>query len=466
MAKAGRSREPRRWEKVPGRTGVYRRGNRYQINFRDSDGTVRWRVVGDNPDEAERARKEILRLAKRGIRLPGRTITIAELRERWLEKIASEVEQGTLSRRTYIRYSEVARSQIQPRLGKQIVRNIDRFAIAAFVDELRTRGLARTTQELVLKTLSQLLAYAVETGFHGYNPVTEFRANDRSRPADHDEAASITLRILDETDLERLLEAATWSWRPGFIVAARAGLRSAELLALEWRDVHMSSVRVRRLLLRDGTLHEFDRTDPRRREIPISAGNRIPRPPDLPDPLLRSILVVGGTEKPRSARSLDLAFHTAASRAGLVGNLTASALRDTFAARLIHDSTDCLDIAGQLGQSFESVYRRYTRVFAAAGRLEAAKRARREARKAQPRPARAKLPPLSPATWSGEVVAVPVDEVEKKTGRKLVDIRPYSGDPYLEIRGNVRREVVHVPVELVRKRGSAASATKRPRRGE
>jgi integrase len=355
--------------------------------------------MGESLPEAEQARREIQALARRGIRLPPQSEPLSTLVDAWLKKLSRQVQLGTLSDRTLTRYREVIRAQIEPYLGKQLVRSIDRFTVASFLENLGRSQLSPKTQQLVLKTLSRLMDYAVERHVHGYNPVKEFASHEAQTAAPSSAAGLSAPRVFSQEELARLLDAAFENWRLALHCMALTGLRTAEVLALQWRDIGERSLSVRHQLRRDGGLEPLPSGSPRRREIVLAPAQREAFSNErraTPFPADEDLVFPSRGGSPRSVRSLDLAFRKAVNRAGLDEKLTAACLRHTFAAGLIATGVDCGVIARQLGySSFESTYRAYSAFFAQAGRLDEARAERRAARRAggeSPPPAQALTP--------------------------------------------------------------------------
>lgn len=285
---------------------------------------------------------------------------------------------GDLAAGTLRRYEELVRTPIEVRLGKELARNIDRFAISRFVEQRRADGFAPSTCELVLKVLGQLFEYALEHGLHGYNPVVEFRRQVRPQRG---ACRPLAAPALAEHELERLVTAAAPAWQLAFTLVTVTGLRTGELLGLRWRDLEGGAVTVRGLRRPDGAFAELPPLDPRRRTLVLSESLAPTLQVALPaspfsapaDPVFS-----GPDGKRRTPRGLDLAFTRACTRAGLDARLTVASLRWLFAERLISAGAPCASIAEQLGHgSFESTYRAYEQLFKQAGRLPEARAARR-----------------------------------------------------------------------------------------
>src|SRR5207249_4287889 len=124
-----------------------------------------------------------------------------------------------------------------------------------------------------VKTLRQLMAHAFDRGVHGYNPVAEFAHHHQHSAgrATIKRPSTTTPLTLSQEEVPALLAAAPSAWQLAFQLIASTGLRTSELLALEWQDIDDDVVRVRRQRRADGTSADFQPTNPRRREIPLPA---------------------------------------------------------------------------------------------------------------------------------------------------------------------------------------------------
>jgi integrase len=376
-----KERDP--WEKVPGTHGVYRSGRQHHINFRDRYDSVHSRSAGPSLDYAIKARQEIHRLKRAGRGLPPRSETLNELTQAWIKQLQQRVKEKKISKRTLDRSVEIVDNQIRPyfdinarrEFGVAQVWSIDRFVVDAFAHHLANR-LAVSTQQLALKTLGQLMEFAVERDVHGYNPVTEYKLHATTATRRPRRTPAPPPRTLSEQELTALLYSAPEQWGLVFRCMARTGLLVSEVLALQWRDVVERDLLVRRLLHPGGTFTPLPTTDSRRRRLP------------LPDDLRRAFAHARGSVavrrdhglvfanpkgQPRSIRSLHLAFQNTCRRAGLEETLKPITLRHTHAAQLITADLDCTQIAARLGHKhFASTYRTYAGLFAKADRLHEA----------------------------------------------------------------------------------------------
>ena len=149
---------------------------------------------------------------------------------RWLENVA-----GSLKASTVTFYGDNLKRYVCPALGMRLVSSIRRADCRELVAACRAKGLALSTVRGIARTLSVLLAAAVEDELLPANPalrlVQHLRRGDEPEP----EPDPFTRK-----ETEHLVAvAAEWvpEWHPWLLTGLRTGLRAGELLGLQWGDV-------------------------------------------------------------------------------------------------------------------------------------------------------------------------------------------------------------------------------------
>ena len=178
---------------------------------------------------------------RRGEPVVGSRITFTQLAARWL------VEKPNLRPSSRAWYELALRRHVCPRIGRLRVADVSVDDIARLVAELQTEGYAGSTITNILIPAGQVFDRAVRRGLMATNPVRRLERHERPR-IDRNE-----MRILDGDEITTLLQAARHPYRTLLATAIFTGLRSGELLGLQWQqlDFDKGLVRVR---------HQVDRT--------------------------------------------------------------------------------------------------------------------------------------------------------------------------------------------------------------
>ncbi|MEZ4449544.1 MAG: tyrosine-type recombinase/integrase [Nannocystaceae bacterium] len=134
---------------------------------------------------------------------------------------------------TRVGYDSVFRNHIRPRLGELPLAAVDEDRISSFRAELRQR-LGVSTSNFVLAKLAKLLRFAKRLRLIEAVPEIEKFSVPRARPKavlSDEQIAALTKAAAEiDTTTELIV-----------LLALDAGLRSAELCALEWADVDLKA---------------------------------------------------------------------------------------------------------------------------------------------------------------------------------------------------------------------------------
>ena len=150
--------------------------------------------------------------------------------ERWLEQVT-----GSLKASTVMFYGGNLKRYVCPALGLRRVSSIRRADCRELVAACRAKGLALTTVRGIARTLSVLLAAAVEDELLPANPALRLGQHLRRGDEPAPEPDPFT-----RTEAEHLVAVAAESfpaWHPWLLTGLRTGLRAGELLGLQWDDV-------------------------------------------------------------------------------------------------------------------------------------------------------------------------------------------------------------------------------------
>jgi integrase len=275
--------------------GIYKRGSRYVVVFRDPYGKQRKRSARTLA-EARDLKSTLTADVARGEYRAVCKVTFTEYALEWMEHYGGRTSRG-IREQTLADYKERLRRYAIPFFGRMQLaaiepRDIKRFAsyvaetgLACYRcrgdDERRVRcracdgsgkrpgRMAPNSVRLAIAPVKALLATAFEEGVVRANPAAGVRLVVEQASGDGEEEH---VKALSEDELRRLLAELPSGWRLFFEFLAHTGLRIGEAIALRWSDVDLirGRVTVERRYYR-GT---FDRPKSKygRRTVPLSRG--------------------------------------------------------------------------------------------------------------------------------------------------------------------------------------------------
>lgn len=337
------AKQPRR-TKMKGAPGVYRSSSgRYEINYRDSDGRLRWQTVPGSFEDAKAARAAVVGRVRKGERVAPTKQRFAEYASAWLDA------QQNIRPRTREVYEGAIRLHLNPVLGRLKLTEIDEEAILRVISRMQRNGRKAWTVRSVLTPLGRILGHAARQGIIGSNPMHRLERGERPKVERGE------LRILSREEIGKLLDATPARYRPILATAVMTGMRVGELLGLTWADVDFAAgvIRVRRQADRKGQLVE-PKTPQAKREIVLAPAlakvlrehrmaSRFKADSDLVFP--------SSTGRALGARNLTRrGLDKALERAGL-GKIRFHDLRHTYASLLIAEGLNVVFVSRQMGHS-------------------------------------------------------------------------------------------------------------------
>lgn len=286
-------------ERVPRHPGIYRRGSRYVVTFRDLNGHQRKRFARTLREA--RDLKAALRtdVRRREYRQESR-VTFVDYARDWIDTYQGRTSSGVrdATREDYrarlgLRLDEHGQLRLDDQgraygavgfFGRRRLAEIEPRDIKAYAKQLADRGLAPNTVRLALAPVKALFATAFEEGLIRVNPAANVRI---IQPAATDADTDPHVKALTESELQALLEEircprcstadtpptlceACERWRLFFSFLAHTGLRIGEAIALRWDDVDLGGrrVQVRRRFYRGSFAPPKSRYG--RRAVPLS----------------------------------------------------------------------------------------------------------------------------------------------------------------------------------------------------
>ncbi len=236
----------------PGRTlvrtstrGIYKRGTRYVVVFRDPSGTQRKRFARTLA-EARRLRTQLTADVQRGEYRELSSVRFAEHWKPWIDSYAGRTSRG-LREQTRGEYARDLDVHAEPFFGPMRLAEIQAYHIKRWLRELADRGYAAGTIRNIFAPVRAMLADAAEDGLIRSNPAAGVRV-----PASHQRPDS-RQKVLSEREVQDLIAPFPDEHRLLVQVVAETGVRISEALAWTWGDFDGRRLHVRRRLYRGET---------------------------------------------------------------------------------------------------------------------------------------------------------------------------------------------------------------------
>jgi integrase len=168
------------------------------------------------------------------------SVTVAEATRLWLESC----DAAGLERSTVTGYRQHVHLHIVPLLGATKLSQLTVPMVRRFEDQLRADRRSPAMVRKILGSLSSILTDAQERGLVVQNVVRGLRARrqrGKERRADKRQRGKLRtgVDIPSPDEVRAIIAQLDGRWRPLFLTAIFAGLRSSELRGLRWPDVDL-----------------------------------------------------------------------------------------------------------------------------------------------------------------------------------------------------------------------------------
>jgi integrase len=257
----------RKKERGNGTGTVYPRKNKqgkiigYRGSYFAPDGKRRY-VSAKNKGDAQRALRQAMADADRGLVFEAGNLTVEEYLNRWL----TDSVQNTVRNTTFERYEQITRKHIVPEIGRAKLKALTPAHVRGIYRKKLEAGLSARTVQYIHVTLHKALKQAVRDGLVPRNSTEAVKPPQVRREEIHP-LTSEQVKTLFEAAKGDRLEAL-------YILAVTTGLRQGELLGLKWDDVDMesSALQVRRTLTtaKGGAVLSAPKTKGSRRTVRLS----------------------------------------------------------------------------------------------------------------------------------------------------------------------------------------------------
>jgi len=221
-------------ERVKNHPGIYRRGGRYVVTWRDRSGKQR------RKSEATLAAARDRRAKERNQRGPTQRIRFAAYSPLWLEGYRGRTGEG-IGAGTLADYERSLEYDAVDYFGNLYLDEITTGEVKRYVSHLEKRGLAPASVAKALTVVRLVFASAVEDDDYGLpsNPALGVRVSRRRKDSDDE-----PVKVLEPDELGRLLDALPEECRLFFDFLFETGLRISEAIEVRWSDLDLGRGRL------------------------------------------------------------------------------------------------------------------------------------------------------------------------------------------------------------------------------
>src|SRR5215217_1275464 len=225
---------PRKKQKGNGTGTVYPRKNKegkvigYRGSYFTPDGKRRY-VSAKRKSAAERALREAMTDADRGLVFDASNQTVSEYMLHWLDDFAK----ADLAPRTYHNYKLQIREHIVPAFGTMKLSKLDTPNIQALYSAKLRDGLKPASVRYIHAVLHRALSKAVELRLIARNPAAS---------ADPPKVRHEEITPLDAQQTRTFLDGARGQkYEALYVLSLTCGLRMGESLGLRWSDIDLDA---------------------------------------------------------------------------------------------------------------------------------------------------------------------------------------------------------------------------------
>jgi integrase len=250
-----------------GQGTVYPRKNKsgkvigYRGSYFAPDGRRRY-VSAKKKGDTEKALRQAMTDADRGLVFEAGTLTVGGYLSRWLTDSVKNTVRGT----TFERYEQITRKHIAPEVGRVKLKALTPAHVRGLYKAKLKSGLSPRTVQYIHVTLHKALKQAEQDGLVPRNATRAVKPpqirREEMRPLTPEQVGVLFGAVRGDR-LEAL-----------YVLAVTTGLRQGELLGLKWEDVNLDvgTLQVRRTLTtaKGGPVLTSPKTQGSRRSVKLS----------------------------------------------------------------------------------------------------------------------------------------------------------------------------------------------------
>jgi integrase len=223
--------------------GVFKRGGRYVVTWRDADGAQR-KESARTYDDARALKRKRDQEARDGLSPVSRPPTFAAYQADWIERYTGTGRRG-FRENTRDEYRRDLLAYAVPYFGPRLlITQIDHRRVGKFVmwlcdEDKQERRLSDASIRRILAPLSSCLSTAMREGLIISNPARGVPLPTRPGIPPEDEE----IRVLTRAELACFLACVEPEWRDFFETLAQTAARWSEVAAWMWRDAVLAGDR-------------------------------------------------------------------------------------------------------------------------------------------------------------------------------------------------------------------------------
>lgn len=156
----------------------------------------------------------------------------------WLNIWLSNYIKPSAKERTYIRYEQLIRAHIAPKIGNMCINDLTPMVLQSFVTELLSSGNLKTGKELSANFVNMVISViqnSLKTA-HLVGVANEYVANKIKRPKTNEKQVEC-FSCQEQKKIENYILNSGKDKLFGVVLCLYTGLRIGELLALTWNDI-------------------------------------------------------------------------------------------------------------------------------------------------------------------------------------------------------------------------------------